>query len=240
MRPSLLLSASLGLCALVSSVSAAPFTPVISAPPGELDLFSTLDGAFGGGSGAGPGPGSYVRLPDNMDLFWLLGPDSTFEVISTYAYAEITFGICMLCNGSDEIRFSPSLASNTNSPLSLFLTPSQAITEGVYRLFIDPVVDDPLLMSSVGRVFSDPTMNPLLMDHMVSFELTGANKTYVVAFEDWLSSSPISPSDLDYNDFVVVISNTQPVPEPASFLTFGGGLLAAIALLRRRRLLESR
>lgn len=104
-----------------------------------------------------------------------------------------------------------------------------------------------------GFFFSDPAMNetggttyPNGMPHMVSFEGDGATtlqtgatsgtflpNEYLLAWED----QPFSKSDLDYNDFVVLVESVHPVPEPAVLGMFGLGILmiGLFAGIRRRR-----
>lgn len=143
----------------------------------------------------------------------------------------------MLCNGTDDILFSPSISPNTNSQLMLPLTPERAVTDGIYRLFTDSIISVPELESSVGVVYSDPFLNPLGFDHMVSFQLSNAPTSYVVAFEDWFVTSANVPTDLDYNDVIIQLKNAavQPVPEPGSLVLMASGLLLGLGLSRRRR-----
>lgn len=234
MRPSVLVLVVIISCA---ALHAAPLTPVISAPPPELDLFESLDATFGAGSGAGPGSGAYTRLFDDSDMFWRLGPTSTFEAVGSFGAVNVRFGVCMLCNGTDDILFSPSISPNTNSQLMLPLTPERAVTDGIYRLFTDSIISVPELESSVGVVYSDPFLNPLGFDHMVSFQLSNAPTSYVVAFEDWFVTSANVPTDLDYNDVIIQLKNAavQPVPEPGSLVLMASGLLLGLGLSRRRR-----
>lgn len=63
---------------------------------------------------------------------------------------------------------------------------------------------------------------------------TFGSSDYILAWEDL----PFSSSDLDYNDFVVMVESVHPVPEPAMLGMFGLGVLligAAVGLNRRRR-----
>jgi len=85
--------------------------------------------------------------------------------------------------------------------------------------------------------------------HMVAYQGNGQTKLdnvkngqyatfgssdYILAWEDL----PFGASDLDYNDFVVMVESVHPVPEPATLGMFGFGVLligAAVGLNRRRR-----
>ena len=103
-----------------------------------------------------------------------------------------------------------------------------------------------------GTFFSDASMNaaggntyPNGAPQMVAYE--GDNMTtlktgntsglflpneYLLAWED----TPWASSDLDYNDFVVLVESVHPVPEPAVLGMFGLGvlMLGGFAALRRR------
>jgi hypothetical protein len=85
--------------------------------------------------------------------------------------------------------------------------------------------------------------------HMVAFQGNGQTKLdnvktgqyatfgtsdFILAWEDL----PFNSSDLDYNDFVVMVESVHPVPEPAALGMFGLGALligAAVGFGRRRR-----
>lgn len=103
-----------------------------------------------------------------------------------------------------------------------------------------------------GTFYSDPTMNQDSgssyangTPHMVAYE--GNNKTVLKTgntsgtflSNEWLlawEDQPFMNSDLDYNDFVVLVESVHPVPEPAVLGMFGLGvlLLGGFAALRRR------
>jgi hypothetical protein len=97
---------------------------------------------------------------------------------------------------------------------------------------------------------NEPTGNPLYYPdgapHMVAYQgdstntlkvgnTTGLflNNEYLLAWEDL----PFASSDLDYNDFVVLVESVHSVPEPAALGMFGLGvlLLGGFTVLRRRR-----
>ncbi|MCC6861728.1 MAG: PEP-CTERM sorting domain-containing protein [Bryobacterales bacterium] len=54
---------------------------------------------------------------------------------------------------------------------------------------------------------------------------------WLVSFEDWGWPG----SDADYEDLQFVVRGAAPIPEPASFVLLGGGLLALGLLSRKRR-----
>jgi hypothetical protein len=96
---------------------------------------------------------------------------------------------------------------------------------------------------------NEPTGNPLYYPngapHMVAYQgdstntlkvgnTTGLflNNEFLLAWEDL----PFARSDLDYNDFVVLVESVHSVPEPAALGMFGLGvlLLGGFTVLRRR------
>lgn len=112
----------------------------------------------------------------------------------------------------------------------------------------------PTQMTSGGAFFSDTNLNeaggstyPNGMPHMVAFAGDGSTSLtmggftgrflsgeYLLAWED----SAWGNSDLDYNDFVVLVESVHPVPEPAALGMFGLGalLIGGFVALRRRPL----
>ena len=102
--------------------------------------------------------------------------------------------------------------------------------------------------SATPTFFSDPTLNeagggtyPNGMHHMVAYAGNGQtylngksflSGEYLLAWEDL----PWGSSDLDYNDFVVLVESVHAVPEPGVLGMFGLGalLMGLFAGLRRR------
>lgn len=198
----------------------------MSNPDMEPDLIASLDLVYG--------PGGYTRVSDNTDRLWnILNNGFSATAVSSFAYGVINFGLCMICDGSDDITFTPPVSTD-GAPLNLALAPSAVISDGVYNLFTDSLITDPNFPNQTGRVFSNPILNSGNLDHMVTFAVVGMPNTYVIAFEDVLSTASIV-QDRDFNDIAIQVTSLAPVPEPGTFSLLGGSLLLGLGLARRRR-----
>lgn len=161
-----------------------------------------------------------------------------------------------LFSGPDSAGTLTTLVNNGNGSYTAFyLTGTNAgtsmtVTFGATNYFgyyLGAASNTPTYYSDPSM--NDPTGNPLYYPngapHMVAYEgdgkttlktgnITGLflSNEYLLAWEDL----PYAHSDLDYNDFVVLVESVHPVPEPAVLGMFGLGvlMLGGFVALRRR------
>lgn len=211
---------------------------------------------FAATASATPDLGQIVNLPvfdgiehSGMHYSQLVGDTETAcaKLLVEFAgFSETNkFGIYDPSNPNAKLE----LFDGNNSPLDdvgieFDLDAGQAWVDPVEKVSIGSVfgfyIDSSARAADGGGVFySDPEHNTGA-DYGVAHGLlfgvadgggAGQNAT-VVAFEDLRIDSTGIPYDGDYNDMVVKVSDTTPVPEPATIAMLGIG---GLSLLRRRR-----
>lgn len=104
--------------------------------------------------------------------------------------------------------------------------------------------------ASVNHWYSDPSLNPDGIDHMLAYDLSAlagqqyyvdlgsgpvlitlSSDTYLLTFEDLNLNDPMF--DSDYNDTMFLVTRVAPIPEPVSMLLLGSGLLGLVGLRRK-------
>lgn len=220
MRNPFLITLALLAALVVPGLRAANFT-TINPSPTEPNLLDILDAVYGAGN--------YTRVSDDQDQSWSVDVISA-TMVAQNTGADSQLGYCYVCDGSDDTFLGPVMSSDGifSEPLLEGDTDIAVLTGQALRWF-----DDATGVSVVGRVFSDPLLNALQADHMVTFYLNENPNIYVLAFEDWLATSTPA-SDWDYNDFVVQVE-VVPNPEPGTIFMMGAALLGIGGVMRRRK-----
>jgi len=211
------------------NASAASFT-AININPGEPSLFYLLDSIYGAGD--------YERISDDLDAVWTSQDLIGATAIGKNANAKQRLGVCLLCDGSDNVLIGPAVTQG--GFISVTLLDEIFVFGGPSFRWFDAAFGDPY----VATAYSDPLLNRRAVDQMVTFAIKDRPGVFVLAFEDRPSGIPYIASDRDFNDFLVEVRFAVPppeeeipsVPEPAGIALLGGALLAlGLAGARRKR-----
>ena len=199
-------------------------------------------------------PSSYWTIgatggSENKILLELAGnaPTNTFGIFDP----SNTGNYLQLFSGPASAGWSTLLSQTGNTFTATYFNASNVfqgqasitINGNLFGYYLGAASNSPTFFSDASKNEVGGTTYPGGMPHMLAYAGDGQtylngkpflSGEYLLAWED----KPWGQSDLDYNDFVVLVESVQAVPEPAALGMFGFGVLllgAAVGFSRRRR-----
>lgn len=229
-----------GICAaLLVATSASALTTVYdnSNPSSELDLYEIYNAVYGTSFTATSGAGGMDALQvSESGIFTLSGLTGSASYVARYAGHDQRFGYYTNTSGpTGDFTVSGGASSGDYHHLFDILTSGQVILDGSGP--IGTISGSPFgfyLNSPAGGGdvwYSDTGLNWGGLDHFVMYNAIDSNgnviaNRFLIAWED------LNLGDTDYNDLVIEIDLSPPVPEPSTMALILMGI-GGVAMRRR-------